>query len=172
MSPEKKINWIVIKSIGHQYSVRTYTDQSRTSCGQDRSSTSCNRAIVWRSCTHALCERYLWDLTHSCGVLLDLVFHLARTTVSRLRWLGRPHRVPSDSMSQCQKSQTGPWHLPYRGWKWKQVHTWHINGPGRCCALIALRASCRLLMSTLRFTFNSFSKLGSNFQVFGHNLSR
>ena len=147
--PRKRISWIVIRSAGHQCVGRTYTDQSGTSYVHDRSTKSCNRAIAWRSYAHA-CS--LWvafvRVTHSSGVLSDVVFHLAQTKVSWLRQLGRPCRAPAKSMSQCPKSQTVSWHLPYRGWKWKQIHTWHVNGPGCCCALIALRASWKLLMPT------------------------
>lgn len=81
------------RSIGHQGHIRTYTDQSRTSNGQDRSTQSCNRRVVWRSCSHALWMVFIRVMQNS-GVLLDLGFHLAQSEISWLRVSGNTSQIP------------------------------------------------------------------------------
>lgn len=126
-----RINWIAIKSTDHQQIVRTYGDQSRTSCGQDRNSKSWAATGQWcEGIVPGLCD--WWEL---CTALE--LSHLAQTKFSWAKHLGMPHRAPFMSMSQHKEFQSGWWHSEHQGWKWKEVHAWLIPDPaGLLCLLL------------------------------------
>jgi len=87
-----------------------------------------------------LCE---WCLC--LEALLELSFHLAQTQVSQLKVPWKSSEIPIPVNVPVTESPSSVVVLIVSGIK-VEVHTWHVNSLGCCCALTSLLASCTLLM--------------------------